>query len=81
MFDFSKGVYVERNGKYKNVLEFDIGKDGGMIFGRKMILFTKYYPFKKKDGKKKTKWKGNISIRGKHNTIWILDNYCASYYI
>ena len=79
MFHFSKGVQKETvNTKMSQILTY---KDDDIIFGMKIILFTKYYPFKTKDGKKKTKWKGDISIRGRHNTIWILDNYCTTYYI
>ena len=36
---------LERNCKSKNVLEFDIEKDGGIVFLRKKVLFEKDYPF------------------------------------
>ena len=40
---FKRGL--ERNGKIKNILEFDEEKDGGIIFGRKQILFKKESSF------------------------------------
>ena len=42
-FSIKRGL--ERNGKNKNVLEFDIEKDGGIIFNL-LLLFNKDHPFK-----------------------------------
>ena len=46
-FNLRKALFkrgLERNCK-KNALEFDLEKDGGIIFERKKILFINDYPF------------------------------------